>query len=176
MVKVVYCFDTSSMVDLPKTHFQIQTDKTSCFNQAFYGLLYLGKWIGVFLGSGIELMKVNAKTQTSFLHTSITALHYGLWLGQIAPTSNISFTYALTSNTIGGGFLGTSPWRVHHQQLWPLVALHLDSPILQAPGKKCHDTQLTWFRQLPDFCLTTCLGQTNPAAERAILSSAQPSP
>ena len=41
----------------------------------------------------------------SFLHTNTTALHHGHWLGQRAPTSNIPFTFALTSSTIGGGIL-----------------------------------------------------------------------
>ena len=41
----------------------------------------------------------------SFLHTNTTVLHHGLWLGWIAPTSNISFTCAWTLSTIGGGIL-----------------------------------------------------------------------
>ena len=41
----------------------------------------------------------------SFLCTNATALHHGLWLGQIVPTSNISFTCAWTSSTMGGGIL-----------------------------------------------------------------------
>ena len=65
MVKVIYFFDASSMGIWQKTHFWIQAGKTSCSNQTFYGFLYLGKWIGVFFGSGIELTKVNAKVQTS---------------------------------------------------------------------------------------------------------------
>ena len=45
----------------------------------------------------------------SFLHTSTTALHHGLWLRQIAPASNISFTCAQTSSTIRGGILQNLP-------------------------------------------------------------------
>ena len=41
----------------------------------------------------------------SFLHTNTTVLHLGLWLGQIVPTSNISFTCAWTLSTIPGGIL-----------------------------------------------------------------------
>ena len=39
----------------------------------------------------------------SFFLTSITTLHHGLCLGCIVPTSSISFMWALTSSTIGGG-------------------------------------------------------------------------
>ena len=39
--------------------------------------------------------------------TCMTVLHSGLWLGQIAPTSNISFTCAQTSSTMGWGILWT---------------------------------------------------------------------
>ena len=38
----------------------------------------------------------------SFLHTNTTALHHELWLGQVAPTSSISFMCKQTSSTIGG--------------------------------------------------------------------------
>ena len=44
----------------------------------------------------------------SFLHTSTTALHQGLWLGWIAPSSSISFTWEWTLSTIGGGI----PWNL----------------------------------------------------------------
>ena len=39
------------------------------------------------------------------MHTNTTALHQGLWFGQVAPASNISSTCAWTSSTIGGGIL-----------------------------------------------------------------------
>ena len=39
----------------------------------------------------------------SFFHTSTTALHQALWLGLMAPDSNISFKWFLTSSTSGGG-------------------------------------------------------------------------
>ena len=39
----------------------------------------------------------------SFFLTSMTALHQVLWLGLMAPDSNISFRWFLTSSTIGGG-------------------------------------------------------------------------
>ena len=42
---------------------------------------------------------------SSFLHTKTTALHHGLWLGQIAPASNISFIYTQASSSIRGGIL-----------------------------------------------------------------------
>ena len=39
----------------------------------------------------------------SFFLTSTTALHQALWLGLMAPDSNISLRWFLTSSTIGGG-------------------------------------------------------------------------
>ena len=39
----------------------------------------------------------------SFFLTSTTALHQVLWLGLMAPDSNISLRWFLTSSTIGGG-------------------------------------------------------------------------
>ena len=39
----------------------------------------------------------------SFFLTSTTALHQALWLDLMAPDSNISFRWFLTSSTIGGG-------------------------------------------------------------------------
>ena len=74
-----------------------------------------------------------------------------------------------------GEFFGTFPWRSHKQQPWSHVLLSLYSPTLNAPGKRCHDTQLRGLGQLPDFCLTTHLGQINPAAGKAVPSSAQQS-
>ena len=43
---------------------------TSYFNKAFYGFLYLRKWIGVFLGYCITFTKVKAKVQTSIFSPS----------------------------------------------------------------------------------------------------------
>ena len=39
----------------------------------------------------------------SFFHTSTTALHQALWLGLMAPDSNISIGWFLTSSTISSG-------------------------------------------------------------------------
>ena len=39
----------------------------------------------------------------SFFHTNTTALHQALWLGLMAPDSNISCRWLLTSSTNGGG-------------------------------------------------------------------------
>ena len=41
----------------------------------------------------------------SFFHTNTTALHQALWLGLIAPDSNISHRWFKTSLTNGGGIL-----------------------------------------------------------------------
>ena len=70
------------------------------------GLLYVGQWIRIFFGPCIQLVEVYAKVQTSsFFLTNMMVLHHGLWLGWIVPTSNISFMWALTSFTMGGGIL-----------------------------------------------------------------------
>ena len=39
----------------------------------------------------------------SFFLTNTTVLHQALWLGLVAPDSNISLRWFLTSSTIGGG-------------------------------------------------------------------------
>ena len=39
----------------------------------------------------------------SFFRTSMMALHQALWLGLMAPDSNISLKWSLTSSTIGSG-------------------------------------------------------------------------
>ena len=39
----------------------------------------------------------------SFFHTSTMTLHQALWLGLMAPDSNISFKWLLTSSTSGDG-------------------------------------------------------------------------
>ena len=104
----------------------------------------------------------------SFFHTSTTTLHHGLWLDWIVPASNISFTCACTL--------------FHHQRKlwnlslkgslsmpWSYVLLRLYSLNNQVPGKRCCDTQPTGLGQPPNFCLTTHLGQTNPAAVKKFL-------
>ena len=47
----------------------------------------------------------NCTKPLSFWCTKTTALHHGLWLGQIVPVSNISFMCALTTSIMGGGIL-----------------------------------------------------------------------
>ena len=166
MVKVVYCFDASSMVICQKPTLRSRQGKHPA-HPSFLWLPVIGevdRSLSWFWHLAYESKSKN---------TSTTALHHGLWLGLIAPTSNICFICAQTSSTIGGGSFGTSPWRVHHQQPWSHDSLSLYSPTLQVTGKRCHDTQLTGLRHPPDFCLTNDLGQINPAAERTISSSAQ---
>ena len=73
-------------------------------------MLSMASWIwgsgkGSFLVLALSLWKSVKKCRPpSFLYTSTTALHHGLWLGQIVPTSNI-FMCAWTSSTIKGGIL-----------------------------------------------------------------------
>ena len=67
--------------------------------------LYAGQWIRIFFGPCIQFAEVCAKRRPLFFLTNMTALHHGLWLGQITPTSNIAFMWALTSPTMEGGIL-----------------------------------------------------------------------
>ena len=69
-------------------------------------IFVFGQWIRIFLVLTFNLWKSMQKHRPpSFFLTNTTALHHGLWLGQIAPASNISLTWALISSTIGGGIL-----------------------------------------------------------------------
>ena len=53
---------------------------------------------------GIKGQKLMQKCKPpSFFLTNTTALHRALWLGLMAPDSNISLRWFLTSSTIGGG-------------------------------------------------------------------------
>ena len=67
-----------------------------------------------------------------------------------------------TSSTIRGGILqNLLEGFINNPDLIFLLSQY--NITLQVPGKKCHDTQLTGFWQLPDFCLATYLGHTNQA-------------
>ena len=75
-VKAVYCFNTLSMVNLPKPHFQVQAREISGPYKTFNSFLFMGQWIRVFFGPNIQLLEVYAKVQTSLLlpnqHNSVT--------------------------------------------------------------------------------------------------------
>ena len=105
--------------------------------------------------------------------TNTAALHHGLWLWQIAPTSSISFTCVQTSSTIGGGSFRATIWRVCHQWPWSHALPCLYNPALLVQGKRCHDTQPTGLRQLLGFSQTTLLSQIDPAVGRESPSSIQ---
>ena len=130
-----------------------------------------GMWVWVFLGSCLQFTKVDARPQ-SFLHTSTAALHHGLWIGWIAPTSSISFTWEWTSSTIGGGILwnlslkGSSSVTL----IWCLAR----SMQPQVPGKRCHSIQLAGLLWWLNSWQTTPPGQASVAAGRAPPFSAQP--
>ena len=80
-----------------------------------------------------------------------------------------------TSSTIGGAILQNLSLKGSSSMT--LMSCFAKSIQPNSPGfrDRCHDTQVTGLGQPPGFCLTTYLGQTNPAAERAISSSVQPS-
>ena len=51
-----------------------------------------------------RMRNLHSRRPPSFFCTSTMALHQVLWLGLMAPDSNISLRWFLTSSTIGGGF------------------------------------------------------------------------
>ena len=80
-----------------------------------WSLLHLNPWwllvswgvdrsLSWFLHFNLQMSMQNHRP-LSFLCTSTMALPHRLWLGWIAPTSNISFMCAWTSSTIGGWIL-----------------------------------------------------------------------
>ena len=85
--------------DLGRKNILLQPSFLLCpvFREAGRGLCWFWHWV---------LQKsVQKHRPPSFLCTSTTTLHHGIWLGQIAPTSNISFTCTWTSSTKREGIL-----------------------------------------------------------------------
>ena len=65
MVKAVYCFNASCIAICQKPAFRSKKEKYPALTRLSMASFVGGKLIGDFLGSGIQLMKVNAKVQTS---------------------------------------------------------------------------------------------------------------
>ena len=76
----------------------------------------------------------------SFFLTNTMALHYGLWLGWIVPASNISFMWALTSSTIGGGILQNLSLKGSSLTTWISCFARLMQP--NSPGSS---EKMSWF-------------------------------
>ena len=101
-VNAVYCFNSLSILDLPKSGLQVQTWKMTSTYQTSQGLLNSWQWVGILLCVGIKMQNSMQKHRlSSFFWTSTTALHHTLWLGQIMPKSNISHRCAHSSSTKG---------------------------------------------------------------------------
>ena len=100
-VKVVYCFDSSSMEIFQKPTFRSWQKKHPAPTRLSMASCIWGSEIGVFLDSLIELTKCqckNADLLSSFLCTTSNSCitPWALTRVQIAPKSNISFMCALT--------------------------------------------------------------------------------
>ena len=72
--------------------------------QTLQCLLYSGQRVGVLFVQAFSQQKsMQDHRPPSFFCTNTTALHQALWLGLIAPDSNISCRWFQTSSTNGGG-------------------------------------------------------------------------
>ena len=63
----------------------------------------LGEGRNPFLWAFRQQKSIQKCKPSSFFCTNTMALHQALWLGLMAPDSNISFKWFLTSSTISGG-------------------------------------------------------------------------
>ena len=132
-------------------------------------LPHLGfKWLLVSVGveNGLSWFWHSTYESPSFLCNSKIALHHGLWLGWIVPTSNISFTCTWTSSTIDGGILHNLPLKGSSSAtLIPCLTRSVQPN--SVPRKWCHGIQLVGHRQLLGFCQTMPPGQTDLVTGRS---------
>ena len=166
MVKAVYCFEASSMAICQKPAFRSKQEKYPAPTRLSVATLDMWQQYNEsFLVLAFSLQKLMQKhSPPSFLHTITTALHHGLWLGWIVPTSRISFTCVYGFHPpLEGGILQNLSLKAHHQ--WPCshVLPRPYNPALLVQGKRCHDTQPTGFGQLLNFPQTTPPSQIDPA-------------
>ena len=76
----------------------------SCSYQTLQCLLNPWQGVGVLLHTGAQMVEVIQKCKPlSFFLTNTTMLHHTLWLGHMAPDSNISSRWLWTSSTKGEG-------------------------------------------------------------------------
>ena len=81
--------------DLPVTASQVQGGKPLLPGQHIQGVVYPGKWVGIFRGRIIQLAIVNAEPGTAiFLLTKTTGDDHGLSLASIWPPVSISATHS----------------------------------------------------------------------------------
>ena len=89
---------------LPESRFEIQAGKMSSTYQTLQYLLYSRQGVGVLFVQVFRWQKLIQNCKPPFFfHTNTTVLHQALWLGLMAPDSNISHRWLLTSSTNGGG-------------------------------------------------------------------------
>ena len=88
----------------------------------------------------LSLQKSTQKCSVpSFFLTSTMALHQGDWLGQIAPTSNISQSEAHTSSNSGGGM------HLNHSLNSSLSVIQIScSTVVVHPSSSASNTKTSW--------------------------------
>ena len=103
-VKVVHCFNTSSIFIIQNPDLRSKQEKCSEPTKLSNAFCILGSgWDSIF----VQAFKWQKSTQNHnlpyFFCTNTTALHQALWLGLMTLDSNISHRWLLTSSTNGGG-------------------------------------------------------------------------
>ena len=103
-VKAVYCLDVSSIFICQNLDLRSRQEKWPAPTRLFNASCILGKGEESFFVWAFKCQKwIEKYKPLSFFHTNTMALHQALWLGLMAPDSNISFKWFLTSSAIGGG-------------------------------------------------------------------------
>ena len=103
-VKAVYCFNTSFIFICQNPDFRSRQEKWLVPTKLSNASCILGNGKESFFVWAFRHQKSMQKCKLpSFFLTNMMLLHHALWLGLMAPDSNISFRWFLTSSTIGSG-------------------------------------------------------------------------
>ena len=103
-VKALYCLDIFSIFICQNPDLRSRQEKWPAPTRLSNASCILGRGKESFFVWAFKQWKLIQKCKSpSFFHTNTTALHHALWLVLMAPDSNISFKWFLTSSTIGGG-------------------------------------------------------------------------
>ena len=100
----MYCLDASSIFICQNADLTSKQEKCPAPTKLSNASCILGRWKESFFMQAFRWWKsIQNCKPPSFFHTNTTALHQALWLGLMAPDSNISHRWFLTSSTNGGG-------------------------------------------------------------------------
>ena len=104
-VKVVYCFDAFSIFicQNPNLRSRLEKNVQHLPNSPMPPVFWAEGGSPFFMHAFKWQKSMQNCRPPSFFLTNTTALHHTLWLGQIAPDSNISQRWFWTSSTKGGG-------------------------------------------------------------------------